>query len=495
MRFQRLTLVVALSAVAGAARSENAKSLLELAVDADSPAYVKKYAHSRLRMLADESASVFFPHVEKGGPKGALSARLLGGASSGAGEAVLLAAAFGDDRLVAPAAVESLARLHSRKSDRELFRLLRYGGPEPGETRLPGEAEDWLELTLRDAASRSRFRAIVMHGLYLRHARLDAGGAPAPMPDSLTRKIWECLGDSDPELRLWSARAAGVSGSDLAPERLASFLYFESVPRLLIAGLRVMAGLRPPGHGGAVERHVRHDDPMVALEALATLDALGYEYAMFPPAPGQGYRCVAAFVRHPSTAVRLRALEILAGVADPRSEDYVVAALGDLSGPVRILAARIAGEKRFPNAAGELTILLNDSWPAVRGEAARALSRLGVVGVAPRMLDDLEQGDPEQRREAAGALGDIGDARAVRYLLAALAAGDPELAATVLEALGKLGDRSAGEKIYALMRSTDDPALADAARRALFLLFGDDPGDSNPNREAWARRNLPEAGR
>ncbi|MDR0362985.1 MAG: HEAT repeat domain-containing protein [Planctomycetota bacterium] len=489
MRSPGLLACIGWFALLGAASALDARALLDLAVDPRAPAYAKEYAESRLDALAGTSAGAFISAVENGGPDAVVAARLLGVSTSPDSEAALLAAAFGADPVIAVAAAEALGEMYSRLPEREIFRLLRHGGREPGETRPPDATEDWMELALREAKARSRFRAFVVRGLYARHARFERDGQTVPMPDNLARKLWEYLGDADHELKFWAVRAAGVSGSPQATERLASFLYLETDPRLLAEALRVLARLRPPAHWDAVERHAAHEDPAVSLEALAALAALGYPYAMFPPAPGTGDRCAAAFVRHPSTALRLRALGMLRDVADPRAEEYVVAALGDLSGPVRAFAARIAGEKRFANAPAALTILLNDSWPAVRGEAARALVSLGVVGVVPRMLDDLEGDNPGLRREAAKTLGDLGDARVVPHLTAALGSGDPELRAAALESLGKLGDARAGPAVHSLMRSCGDDALAMVAARALFRLYGDDPGDSASSRDAWARRN------
>gem|GEM_PF-2511361 len=481
-----LAAALLLPAAFGALAGESAPPWLARAADPGLTRLEREYAFQQLLMLADVSASMFVSTLASPDPaRGAerrVAARLLGEIDFPSAEAPLLEATQAADYFLALAAGDSLARLYSRLDDREIHRLLKRGVPETASSDAEG-GDDWLALSLDNARSRSRFRALVMRGLALKYA-----GNAEPMPEALVLCAWDSLLDGDRELRLAAVEAASLSGSNQAPERLAAFLYIENDPELLIAALKAMAALRPPEYGEAVERQARHADPAVALEALAALAAMGYGNAMFPVS--EGALSAAGFVNHPSAPVRRRAVEILAESRDPRAAEYLAFALGDRIGPNRAAAAGAVGRLGFTAAIGFLSPLLNDPNPEARAAAALALDSLGVVGVTARMLDDLEGDDLPLRRSAAATLGRLGDRRAAGYLRKTLADPDLETAAASAIALGALGDREAGASLYRLMTGAANPALADAARRALAVLYADDdPGDSQGSRESWARRN------
>lgn len=225
----------------------------------------------------------------------------------------------------------------------------------------------------------------------------------------------------------------------------------------------------------------------MALEALAALDAMGYAGALFPLRPGM--KAVAAYVSHPSTPVRRRAVELLGQSRNPAALEYLLLALHDRVGQNRAAAARAVGELGFAAAVGGVTPLLRDGRPEVRVEAATALNRLGVVGVSAGVLDDLAGDSLPFRRAAAETLGRLGDTRAVPALLETLSDEDLELARIAAEALGKLGDRRAGPGLYAAMAGGRDATLSDTARRALLDIYLDDPGASASAWESWRRRN------
>ena len=448
----------------------------------------REFAARQVLMLADESASILVSALRGEGSDSGLrrqvAAGLLGELAVPVAEAPLLEAAFGKDYFLAEAAASALARIYARLPDGELYALLKKGGRDrnvvPGGT--PEGEEDWLVLSLSAAGNRGRFRGIVMRGLALKYAAGDKA-----MPGPLVDCVWEGLLDADRELRRSSAEAATKTGNSLAPEKLAAFLYSENDSKLLIAGLRSMREMRPPDYGEAAERQTANADPLVAVEALATLDAMGYESAMFPAFPGA--RAVATMVSHPSTPVRRRAIEFLAESRNPAALEYLLTALFDRVGPNRAAAARALGELGFAGATGGLSPLLRDGRPEVRTEAAVALSRLGVVGVASGQIDLLAGGDAPFRRAAAEALGRIGDARAIPALLKTLVDADAELACLSAEALGRLGRREAGTELYRVMTTTPNPVLSDSARKALHDIYHDDPGVSKSSWESWALRN------
>ena len=467
---------------------ETAKEWLEQAADPALSRRERDFAAQQVALLADSSANVLLAALRNGKAENAIrrriAATLLGDLALPAAEAPLLEAAFGTDPHLANAASIALAEIYSRLGDDELLILLNRGGREAG--TVPGgsgksEGDDWLVLSLVSNQAKGHFRAIVMRGI----ARKFAGGRP--IPDRLAWRVFDCLTDADRELRFFAVRAAGSAESGAAGERLAAFLYVETDPLVLAEALRSLARWRFHIYREAVERHTAHADPLVAIEALAALDAMGYGDAMFPSLPGS--RSIASFVSHPSTPVRRRAIELLGGSRNPAALEYLEAALFDRVGANRAAAVRALAGMGLAGTAGALSPLLRDGWPEVRTEAAVALAAQGVMGVTARVMDDLAGESLPFRRAAAVSLGRIGDVRAVPALLEALDDPDVGLACLAAEALGGLAGKEFGARLYARMTKTANPALADAIRVTLTGIYRDDPGSSPESWRSWAGRN------
>lgn len=493
MRAIPIFLLICFFAIPISPAGDSAGDWLNKAADAKLSLREREYAARQVLMLADSSASILIGALQGEGADSGLrrqvAAGLLGELSSETAEAPLLEAAFEDEYFLAEAASAALARLYSRLDDVELHSLLKRGGRSPG--TVPGgvrEGDDWLVLSLDAAKGKSRFRALVMRGLELKYRN-----SPHPMPDPLAECVWDGLIDADAELRFHSLGAAVRTGVGRAAEKVAAFLYTENDPKLLTRALTAMAEMRPHGYAGAVERHVRHADSLVAIEALAALDAMGLGQRMFPAVPGE--RSIADFVAHPSTPIRRRAIGLLAESYNPAALEYLTAALFDRVGRNRAAAARALGELGFSGAIGGLSPLLNDSRPEVRAEAAVALSRLGVVGITARMTDDLEKAELPFRRAAAEALGRMGDPRAVSFLTFVLNDPDGELACLAAESLGKLKKSDAGAALFKAMGESGNPVLVDTARKALADIYLDDPGLSRSGWDAWKARNLARSGK
>lgn len=455
-----------LFAVAPTAYSaQTAEEWLALASDATVGARQREYAARQVIMLAEKSASILIASVRDeasdSGLRRQVAARILGELAVPEAEATLLETAFGKDYFLAEAAKTSLARMYSRLSDGDIYSLLKKGMRDrnaiPGGYQ-PGR-EDWIYLSLRQAEMQGKFKALVMRGLALKYE-----GVRTKLPEPLAWCVWEALLDPDRDLRLAAIAVVPRIASSLATEKLASFLYMENDPALLAAALRAMAEMRPPEYEQAVFRHAAHNDPMVALEALNALTAMGYD-GMFPAYAGQ--RSVAGFVSHPSTPVRRRAIEILSESKSPAALEYLDAALYDRVAFNRAAAARALGEMRFAGAVGSLSPLLRDGRPDVRAEAAVALSRLGVLGAQAAMLDDLRGGALPFRLAAAEALGRMGDPRAVPALAQAASDSDVELACVAIEALGRIDNKAAVDELNLVVRKAGDPVVVDAARRTL----------------------------
>ncbi len=491
---------------------DTAVEWLNRAADAGASVRSREYAAGRVLMLADKSASILVSALQGVGSDSALrrqvAAKLLGELALPEAEGPLLEAAMGPDYFLAEAAGEALARLYARKSAGEIYTLLTKGAralrlpsatkggaekdaaKKTGDEQLPdsiGGAPEWVALSLGQAKYRGRFQALVMRGLARKYR-----GTGETLPEPLAWCVWEGLLANDAALRRAAVEMIPYVGNSQGPERLAVFLYTETDPGVLIAGLRAMAEMRPPEYGEAVERQVRHANPMVSLEALAALDAMGYRGTMFPlggAAPAAG-RTVAGLVTHPSTPVRRRAIELMALKKDPAALTYLEQALFDRVGANRAAAARALGEMGLTAGVGALSPLLNDGRPEVRSAAAVALAKLGVVGVASRLVDEYRGGEKAFRLAAAEALGKMGDRRAVPALSEGLRGEDGELVAASAEALGELGDKSAGPALFALLTKTADPVVVDAARKALGAVFQDDPGGDAGKWQEWGRKIL-----
>ncbi len=484
------------SLAAPAAEGGGAEEWLDRAADAALDARHREYAARKVMMLAEESASILIAAVSgadgrDSGLRRQVAATLLGEIAPPEAEAALLEAAFGNDYFLAEAAKKALGVLYSRLPDTALYTLLTRGAREfsgaggaggAGDAAAGAGGDDWLALSLRQAGFRGRFKALVMAGLARKYGN---DPAPAPLPEPLAWCVWDGLLDVEPALRAASVALLPFIAGGVATERLAALLYAETDTDVLRAALGVMAALRPPQYGEAVERHVGHADPRVAVEALAALAAMGYPGAVFPVFPGQ--RAVASFVNHPSTPVRRRVIDILAASKNPAAVEYLEAALFDRVGANRAAAAQGLGELGFPSAVGALHPLLHDGRPEVREEAAVALAGFGVVGVASRVVDGVRGGGALPFRVAAArALGRMGDARAAPALAECLDSGEFALVAAAVDALGLLGDRRAGGALLRLLEKTEDVVLAEGAREALKNIFLTDPGDAP---EIWAKEN------
>lgn len=474
----RALLLVILLVCCRACAADTAADWFARACDPALSLRAREYAANQVLMLADSSASILIAAIKDTqlGLARQVAAGLLGQTDLRTAQAPLLEAAFDKDWFLAEAAANALAGLYSALEDTRLYTLYSRGMLDPGETAAPGE-DDWIVLSLAQERHRSRFRTIVMHAWSIKYSKAKTAPA-APVVNC----VWDALLAPNKHLQLRAVDMAGKTHSPQAPERLAALLWTQTDPDVLTAALRALALMRAPGFADAIERHVHHANPMVALEALAALDAAGDVRTLFPDAPG--HRAVASFVVHPETKVRRRAVEILAASHDPAALPYLTQAVFDRSAPNRAAAARALGELGFTGAVGALSPLLQDGRPEVREQAAIALARLGVVGITAKMADDLRGNAMPFQRAAARALGHMGDAHALGVLTEGLQAADQELACLCAESLGRLKQPAAARPLFHVLEQTDDPVRAQACRAALAMIFGDDPSQ---NKDWWPR--------
>ncbi|MCC8191244.1 MAG: HEAT repeat domain-containing protein, partial [Planctomycetes bacterium] len=358
-----LCLLAVGTGVGAADAAGSVRQWLDRAADPRASRRERDHAARQILMLADSSASILLAALrdEESGLRQQVAARLLGRIAPAGAEAPLVTAALGREYFLAEAAGAALEELYARRDDEELARLLARGRPERGGADAEAGADDgigaddWLALSIDAARLRGRYRALVLRGLARKY---ETSGAV--MPPGLTALVWDGLLDADPDGRRQAVRAAAVSRNSQAGGKVAALLYTENDPKVITAGLRAMAAMRPPDYGAAVERHVAHADAAVALEALAALDAMGYAGLLVPGAGAARGRTVAGFVSHPATPVRRRAIELLVASKNPAVLEYLQPALFDRVAANRAAAAAGLGELGFTAAVGWLLPHLRD---------------------------------------------------------------------------------------------------------------------------------------
>jgi HEAT repeat protein len=204
-------------------------------------------------------------------------------------------------------------------------------------------------------------------------------------------------------------------------------------------------------------------------------------------------------LQHHKTQNRSKAIQVLAGMDDPRTVEPLISALADEVDSIRRSAAEALGEKKDPRAVNALVrALLADKdflvreWsgkalggiggPAVEPlikalreqpedksfEITSSLIRVGAHAVGP-LIRELDNGDAKFRRQALYLLGELRDSRAVEFVIPMLQEKDFSVAKAAAEALGRLGDAQAAEPLLVFFEYGDQKK-ADAARDALLKI-------------------------
>jgi len=296
----------------------------------------------------------------------------------------------------------------------------------------------------------------------------------------------EAAGDSDSLTRVYAARGLTASVADSAHLAPAAFegelrtLLGDSSAPVRIAALRSLATFRDSTMAGAAQSRLADADPNVAIQAEATLGALGGARAVQAledrfAAPGASF------------AARTTALQALAQAAPARVLAVGGAWRGDADWRLRASLADALGTAGGDSARAVLTALAADADPRVvtaalgafgvavpKGDPAlRALARARLaapdVFVRAAALDLLDrEADPALVPDfvaayRAAARDDASDARlsAVRAL-ADLAAGDAGTRANVVQSFLAVVPRSPD---YLVRRAVADGFGADAAQQ------------------------------
>lgn len=169
-------------------------------------------------------------------------------------------------------------------------------------------------------------------------------------------------------------------------------------------------------------------------------------------------------LKSPKFEERLRVVNELARMENPRTIDYLIAALDDPSTPVQKLASQTLAQLGQPSA-DPLLDSLRSATERARWAATRTL---GAIWSFPKIIE-LGSEDTYTRHRAAEVLGNVGDNRAVLPLIAALEDSDGGVRKMAAQSLGKLGDSRAVdplmralERTYAHAQSYESVAIAQA---------------------------------
>jgi len=169
-----------------------------------------------------------------------------------------------------------------------------------------------------------------------------------------------------------------------------------------------------PGVIDALLNHLDDDSGLTRFTARDSLLRMGD--AVIAP-------LISYLSRHTGRRVEA-AMEVAAGLADPRLLSPALAACRNRLPRARALAAVLLGAIGGREGAGVLMVLLADPAPGVRAAAAQALGRLGYWPAAPRLAPLLRDLAWSVRREAGLALRALG-APGVLYLRRLLSDDDP----------------------------------------------------------------------
>jgi putative membrane-bound dehydrogenase-like protein len=166
-----------------------------------------------------------------------------------------------------------------------------------------------------------------------------------------------------------------------------------------------------------------------------------------------------------SARARLRAVSALARIEGSSARALVRSALDDRDASVRLAATNVVGLHRDQEAFDRLSAMVVADTPAVRRESATALGRIGRSAAVPRLLQTLRSGTDRFLEHALiYALIQIGDRDAV---LTGLSDASPAVRRGALIALDQMGRDALTLDLVSPHLDADDPALRQAALRAI----------------------------
>lgn len=264
--------------------------------------------------------------------------------------------------------------------------------------------------------------------------------------------LWSCGGHERPRVIVHDVRASAqvVLFRDRQGESkpVPTREFKEQILKLLgkARNLRVEAGAEPPSVRLRVEAMLELDldakegRAAVAMRTDRSATPLSVTVVRQGTVRGPDDRALL----DAAVASAARALDAQARLVVADAHDVLAAMAGEHDDE-RILAARLAAERKLPGAGAHIAKLLG----------------------SPRQ---------EVRDAAVGALVELRDPSAVRPLIESARSDDPEAQLRVVEALAAIGGEEAAQYLELLASGSEEPDIREAASRARQRLAGRGPG-------------------
>jgi hypothetical protein len=173
-------------------------------------------------------------------------------------------------------------------------------------------------------------------------------------------------------------------------------------------------------------------------------------------------------LHHDSPTVRMLTARILGERRDATAVSALITVLADWDSRVRGAGAEALGNLRDSSALDALMRSLDDTDPMVQAKAAWALGELRDRRVVDRLIQALQDGGSAAvRMAAARTLGERREVKAVPVLLQALQDRFTDIRQLAAWALGEIGEHSATEALTQLVQDDGNEIVRRLAREAL----------------------------
>ena len=286
---------------------------------------------------------------------------------------------------------------------------------------------------------------------------------------------------NSPSVALRTAVATCLQKSPKHVGLLLKQLETEDQPQVQLRLLKSIAVLRPADPGISVRPLMNSGNISVAIQAIKTMYALGYNEAIAD---------LSHLVQNePNMQAKQAAIYALVEINDPNTGSVLRRACRDELIGIRREAIRGLGMFGLMVHADQLQNALKDPSFEIRMLAAEGLVKLGVVGAEQSIKDVLlESENPDARIEALRAAGRLNGKIPLRYIGRFVSDANIEVACVAIEALTEIGTKEAAEILWVAML-IDKPAIRAYAREGLIRLLNDDPGDNKNHWQEFANKH------